>query len=130
MTTTATIEKLATLLAVHTDVSEGRRLALAAAIELGADDAGLTALCEARRTSRNRTIVLPAQRFEHLSRGRGWARKGKGDSAEWGTRVAGGYRVGPGHWVVGGNDGFTRKGEDTWTVKSLTVGTETWTIAS
>lgn len=124
-----TEEKLAALLTAHPDVPETRHRNLTAAIELGADDAALTALCEARRTSRKSTIVLPPQRLENLSRGRGWARKGRGQSAEWGERVDGGYRVGPGRWIVGGSDGFSRKGEDEWTVKNITVGAETWTIA-
>jgi hypothetical protein len=103
---------------------------LALAIERGATDAALEAICDARRTSTTDTIVLPVQRYENLSRGKGWCRKGRGASAVWGERDDGGYRVGPGRWTVGGNDGFSRKGEDEWTVKHVTVGTETWTVAS
>ncbi len=82
------------------------------------------------RVTRKPTIILPRQRLENLSRGRGWCRQGRGDKATWGEREDEGYRVGPGKWVVGGNDGFNRKGEDHWEVKHLTIGTETWTIAN
>jgi hypothetical protein len=111
-------------------INPTRRERLAQAIELGASDAALEKLCDAKRTSTTDTIVLPAHRYENLSRGKGWARKGRGDKAEWGERDDGGYRVGPGRWTVGGNDGFTRKGEDTWKVEHVTVGAETWTVAS
>lgn len=74
--------------------------------------------------------MLPPHRFESLSRGSGWCRKGKGDSATWGERTDGGYRVGPGRWIVGGNDGFRRKGSDEWTVEHVTVGGQIWTVAS
>jgi hypothetical protein len=80
--------------------------------------------------SRAHTILVPANRLENLSRGKGWARKGRGDRAEWGERADGGYRVGPGKWTVGGNDGFDRKREDVWDVEHVQVGAETWTIAS
>jgi hypothetical protein len=103
---------------------------LARAIELGASHDVIMAICDAGRTSTTDTIILPAHRFENLSRGRGWARKGRGDSAVWGERADGGYRVSPGKWVVGGNDGFSRKGEDAWTVTHIQVGSETWTVAS
>lgn len=111
-------------------IHEGRAKSLARAVELGADDATLKVLCDAMRVNRAPTIVLPAHRYEGLSRGRGWARKGRGDSAEWGERTDKGYRVGPGTWTVGGNDGFSRKGETRWTVKHVAVGAETWTVAS
>lgn len=112
------------------EMSSARLAMLEKAIALGAEDAVLEALVDARRTSACATIVLPAHRLENLSRGRGWVRKGKGNSADWGERVDGGYRVGPGRWTVGGNDGFHRKGEDMWEVKHLTVGPYTWTVAS
>lgn len=102
----------------------------ARALELNASNSALVALADADRTSMTDTIVLPAHRYEGLSRGRGWARKGKGTKAVWGERTDNGYRVGPGHWTVGGNDGYSRKGETTWDVKLVTVGTETWTVAS
>jgi hypothetical protein len=111
------------------EVSDVRRGTLSRAIELGADDTTLTTLRDAVRVSRKSTIVLPANRLEGLSRGRGWARKGKGASAVWGERVDGGYEVGPGRWNVGASDGFTRKKSNDWQVKNIAVGGETWTIA-
>lgn len=116
------------LCAGHT-VSDARRDTLARGIALGAAEGTLAALRDAGRVSRGNAIVLPAHRLEGLSRGKGWARKGRGNNVEWGDKTEGGYRVGPGHWVVGGNDGFSRKGETTWDVEHIQVGTETWTIA-
>ena len=120
---------LAALVDGH-EVTEDRRGSLMLAIRAGADAAALATIRDATRVSRKSTILLPCQRFENLSRGKGWARKGKGNSAEWGEREDGKYRVGAGRWTVGGNDGFSRKGEDTWDVENVTVGTETWTVAS
>lgn len=94
------------------------------------DDDTFRAISDALRCSRKETVTLPVHRFENLSRGRGWARKGRGDSAVWGERVDGGYRVGPGRWTVGGHDGFARKAEDSWTVKHVRVGDAVWTIAN
>lgn len=107
-----------------------RRESLAIAMEAGADAATLATLATALRCSRKSTIVLPAHRYEHLSRGRGWARKGTGNNAQWGERVANGYRVGPGRWVVGATDGFQRKASDAWVVTAVQVGGEVWTVAS
>lgn len=111
------------------EVSDKRREALEIASELGADDDTLIMLRDALRVNRSSTIVLPAHHYESLSRGRGWARKGKGSSTEWGERVGNGYKVGPGRWTVGGHDGFSRKWSDVWSVKHLKVGDQTWTIA-
>ena len=120
---------LETLIEGH-DVNDERQESLARAIELGASEAILVKLRDARRLARSVTITLPSHRYEQLSRGRGWARKGKGSSAEWGERTnGGGYRVGPGRWTVGANDGFNRKAEVPWIVKHVTVGSEIWTIA-
>lgn len=117
-------------LAMGAECTPARRESLRRAIEAGASDAVLGQLADAPRLSRKFTIVLPAHRFENLSRGKGWCRLGKGDSAAWGERVDNGYQVGPGRWTVGASDGFSRKGQDTYTVKHVTVGTETWTVAS
>lgn len=111
-------------------MNEKRWESLRLATEAGADVDILLEIASARRVSRKATIVLPAHRFEGLSRGRGWARLGRGNNVTWGEREDGGYRVGPGRWTVGGNDGFSRKGEDTWTVRNLQVGEQTWTVAS
>jgi hypothetical protein len=63
---------------------------------------------------------VPCHRFENLSRGRGWARLGSGKEAVWGERSNGGYRLRQeGRWVVGGHDGFSRKGETIWTVRRV-----------
>jgi hypothetical protein len=107
-----------------------RLATLGRAIELGADDATLIALRDATRVARKDTIVVPAHRYEGLSRGRGWARLGRGGDVRWGERVDGGYRVGPGRWSVGSTDGFFRKGADVWDCEHLRVGEETWTVAS
>lgn len=46
-------------------------------------------------------------------------------------RRDGGWRVStPGRWIVGGTDGFSRKGEVCWDVESVPIGDETWFIAS
>lgn len=112
----------------HT-VSDPRLDTLRRAVSIGADEHTLALIRGAVRVSKSATIVLPANKLEGCSRGRGWARKGKGNSAEWGERVDGGYRVGPGKWSVGATDGFSRKRSDEWVVRNIKVGTETWTIA-
>ena len=111
-------------------VTDERRENLARAAALGADRATLEALRDAARLKRAPYIVLPPHRFEGLSRGRGWARSGKGVAAQWGERVDSGYKVDPGRWCVGGSDGFQRKREDLWIVEHVQVGAETWTIAN
>lgn len=127
-TTTTPTDILTTLLAGH-EVSDRRRESLQFAIEAGVDQATLETLRDTLRLARKDTIVLPRQRFELMSRGRGWCRMGRGDSAVWGEREDGGYRVGPGRWTVGGHDGFQRKGQDEWRVRHIAVGTQTWTVA-
>lgn len=114
------------------EINDARRLLLAKAIALGADDAALTVLGKALRASVKTTILIPNHSLATLSRGRGWCRKGKGDSATWGERDEDGlgYRVGPGKWIVGGHDGFSRKRQEEWKVEHVTVGDETWTVAS
>lgn len=113
------------------EVKDSRKETLVRAIELGASDDVLETLRDALRIHRNsQTIVLPALRYEHLSRGRGWARKGRGREVTWGERVDGGYQVGPGRWTVGATDGFSRKDSCDWSVKHVQVGSETWTIAN
>lgn len=112
-----------------TEISASRLETLTLAHPL-VDDATFARLGNAMRVARRDTIILPAHRYESLSRGRGWARKGRGHSAQWGERTDKGYRVGPGRWTVGGSDGYSRKGEDTWTVEHVSVGSETWAVAS
>lgn len=96
---------------LDSDCSSARIESLQIAVELGADLATLAVLRDATRVNRQETIVLPMHRYEGLSRGKGWARKGKGSNAIWGEREENGYRVGAGRWIVGGNDGFSRKGK-------------------
>lgn len=110
------------------DISEARLGSLTIAHPI-VDDATFARLSNALRLERKDTIVLPAHRYESLSRGRGWARQSKGSGAVWGDRVDGGYRVGPGRWTVGATDGFSRKGSDDWTVSYIRVGEMTWTVA-
>ena len=113
------------------DVDDARRETLLIAIALGATDKILITIRDALRVFRGPTIVLPPSRYEHCSRGKGWARLGKGDNVTWGERAEkGGYCVGPGKWAVGSNDGYKRKDSVSWNVKHVAVGTETWTVAS
>lgn len=116
--------------AANSGVSETRRESLQLAIAAGADRATLDQLAEAVRLSRQSTIKLPRGKYEHCSRGKGWARKGRGADAEWGENTGSGYVVGPGRWTVGSNDGFNRKSSEQWDVVNVTVGTEIWTVAS
>ena len=106
-----------------------RRESLTIAHEAGVDDSTLGVLARTLRLSREDRITLPFHHYETLSRGKGWARKGSGKHVEWGERVKDGYCVGPGIWTIGGNDGFTRKGETEWVVKAVQVGAAIWTIA-
>lgn len=113
------------------DIREMRLATLRHAHSLGATMETLVTLRDARRVSQSDTITIPRNRLEGLSRGRGWARKGRGDSVEWGERTENGmYEVGPGEWTVGGSDGFRRKDSDTWIVEHVQVGDQTWTIAN
>lgn len=127
MTNTETVTERIARLKLE-DVGETRLALLTEAHSL-VDDATFARISDAMRVAKGATVVLPAHKYEGLSRGRGWARQGRGDRAVWGERVSGGYRVGVGHWVVGGNDGFKRNGETEWDVSHVTVGTETWTVA-
>jgi hypothetical protein len=113
-------------------LSDRRRESLRRAVGLGVTDEVLRLLIEAVKLNQGPTIKLPAEHYESLSRGRGWCRfgKGRGDT-QWGERESGGYRVGKaGRWYVGASDGFSRRSETPWDVDHLTVGSETWTVAS
>jgi hypothetical protein len=129
MDTTDTTTNVLATICEGKEISDSRRASLARAVELGADQATLVRLVDAIRLNKGPTIALPAHRYEGLSRGRGWCRQGRGANAVWGERTDSGYRVGPGRWVVGGCDGFSRKKEDHWHVEHVQVGPETWTIA-
>lgn len=93
------------------------------------DDKVFKQIAKASVVSQELTITIPPGRYDHCSRGKGWVRKGKGDNAEWGESVRGGYVIGPGTWTQGSSDGFNRKEQKTWTVKHIKVGNETWTLA-
>ncbi len=129
-TTTTLLERLHGL-GYLGDVSPNRRVSLEIATAAGVDDTTLITLATASRLARRTTLDLPAGKYDHCSRGKGWARQGRGDTAAWGERQDNGtYRVGPGRWVVGSSDGFNRKDRVNWTVTAVRVGTETWTIAN
>jgi hypothetical protein len=117
-------------LCANREVSTKRQESLALAIAAGAPLSVLETLRDANRLAKSLTVVLPALRYESLSRGRGWARKGRGTAVTWGEHVEDGYQVGPGSWEVGATDGFSRKDKRTWTVKHVRVGDQTWTIAN
>jgi hypothetical protein len=103
---------------------------LTEAHDAGVDDATFAVLSDSLRVSRQSTITLPTHRLESMSRGRGWARLGQGSSVVWGERSEKGYSVGAGRWVVGGSDGYSRKGEDTWQVAEVKVGNQMWLVAN
>lgn len=88
----------------------------------GATPSQLKKIIEANRTSmQDRGIVVPVGRFENLSRGKGWCRQGKGNSAVWADRDdKGGFVLSsPGNWTVGSNDGFSRKDTVEWSVEKI-----------
>ena len=129
--TTITAETLAeriARLAPGEDCTE-RMDILADAADAGVSDKDLALMAKAPRIAEGDEITLPRHKLENLSRGKGWARCGSGRSAEWGKRCADGYRVGPGYWVVGGSDGYARKGEITWDVSHIRAGGKVWTVA-
>ena len=133
MTTTTSAQntdRVDTLIAAASKpVSPARRESLIAAAELGADDATLALLIRATRLARTYSIVLPAGRYAGLSRSRGWCRQGTGERAAWGTKDPKGWRVGVGAWTVYSSDGFRREERTAWSVRHVTVGSATWTIA-
>jgi hypothetical protein len=116
------IDALVDAFGVH-EIRDARRASLRIAISAGADRAALRLLAEAARLSRSALVKLPQGRFADLSRGKGWCRRSDGTFAN-------DYRVGPGRWTVGSTDGFRRKDRVTWDVSHVTVGRETWTVAS
>ena len=76
------------------------------------------------------SVILPPNRLESLSKGKGWARLGKFDPVIWGVRCEGGYRVSrPGMWIVGGDDGFGRKREEGYKVARVKIGDLFWVVA-
>lgn len=128
-TTIETMEQRAARVAPGEQLPESLVDLYRAAHEAGVSDEVFGRIVRAMRVARGESVVLPAGKYEGLSRGRGWARQGHGSSAVWGERESTGYRVGAGRWSVGSTDGFKRKDEVLWTVSHVTVGAETWTIA-
>lgn len=73
-----------------------------------------------RVSQKDRGILLPAGTFENLSRGKGWCRLGRGSNVTWADRVDGAYLANSaGTWVVGSNDGFSRKDQVEWKVMKI-----------
>ena len=108
-----------------------RDAAIAVAKSLGIDEAvAVFESADAVGVQGELSVVLPPNRLESLSKGRGWARLGKYDDATWGVKCEGGYRVNrPGAWVVGGDDGFGRKREDAYKVARVKIGDLFWIVA-
>ena len=102
---------------------------LADAHALACSDDAFRKIADAHYVGQGLTVELPLGKYEHLSRGRGWARKGRGDRVAWGERTRDGYTVGPGRWTVGSTDGFSRKSSVDWWVEHVQVGAQTWTLA-
>jgi hypothetical protein len=104
-----------------TDISPTRAAVVVRAAAAGATPLQLKRIADACRTSEQASgILLPAGRYEGLSRGRGWARRGTGSDVEWGTREDGGYRVATeGTWTIGSTDGFSRKDATQWKVSRV-----------
>lgn len=112
---------------IGSNVSDARVITLIRAAVTGLTPAQLKTIASAARVAKGDTIVLPTGKYDHLSRGKGWCRRGKGDSATWGQSVnGGGWKVGPGKWTVGSSDGFSRKEQVEWDVKNVGG----WTIAN
>ena len=120
-------ERIARIVARPTP--EGERELLADAHALECSDEAFRKIADAHYVGQGPTVELPLGKFERLSRGRGWARKGQGDRVAWGERTRDGYTVGPGRWTVGSTDGFSRKSSVDWWVEHVQVGTQTWTLA-
>ena len=108
-----------------------RDAAIAVAKSIGNDDAvAVFESAAAVGVQGELSVVLPPNRLESLSKGRGWARLGKFDDATWGVKCEGGYRVNrPGMWAVGGDDGFGRKREDIYKVARVKIRDLFWIVA-
>ena len=93
---------------------------LAIAAANGASIADLARIAAAPYASIGDTVAV-ATRFGHLSRGKAWARQGKGSKVTWAKKSGGTVYLTPGIWTVGSDDGFGRKEASEWTV-SLVAG--------
>lgn len=106
-----------------------------AAKAAGATQEQLEALAAAEVAAEGTEVILPPNRLENLSRGRGWCgylgRRTKGQFEGFADVVDGGYAVDrEGRWRVGATDGFSRKKATDYVVSRLQVGGKTFTIAS
>lgn len=106
-----------------------------AAKAAGATEEQLSELQAATYVAEGTEVILPANRLENLSRGRGWCgylgRRTKGQFDGFADAVDGGYEADrEGRWRVGATDGFSRKRSEDYIVKRIVVGDRTFTIAS
>jgi hypothetical protein len=112
-----------------TDISEKRMGRLEVAHASSVSDETFTRLANASRVGSTDGIILPGGRYHHCSRAKGWARLGRGDSAQWGESRPGGWRVTlTGQWTVQSSDGFSRNEKDSFLVEKIKVGHEEWFI--
>lgn len=104
------------------DRTDPRRRAgmLAIASANGATIAELARIAAAPYASVGDTVAV-GTRFGHLSRGKVWARQGKGAAVVWAKKSGGTVHLTPGNWTVGSDDGYKRKERVGWTV-SLVAG--------
>lgn len=113
-------EAAALVVAFTSETLSARRLKMMINAAADLTPAQLKSIAEAHRVSSTDGIALPPGRFENCSRGKGWCRQGNGSDATWGERVSGGYKVcSEGKWIVGSNDGFSRKDSVSWTVQKI-----------
>lgn len=126
----ATSDRASEVLARYPDAAPPRRESIRIAAELGADDETIEKIAEATLVGKLGYVTI-AGRYLHLSRGRGWARLGRGNDAIWGERREKGFRLrDPGTWIVYTTDGFKREDRETWIVEKINVGSQTWMVAS
>lgn len=112
--------------------TERRMKSLTIAHGIGVSDDTFRAIADACRLGRGEFVRVPAGRYDHLSRGRGWCRGYTGEYA--GTfaekHSSGDYTIrGTGKWIVGSTDGFSREKRVTYRVRRIAVGDQTWIIA-
>lgn len=123
-------DRVAEVLARYPDATDKRRESIRIAVELGADDDTIAKIAEAGRVGRLGYVTIPG-RYLHLSRGKGWARLGRGSNAVWGEQRSDGFRLREaGQWVIYTSDGFKREDRETWDVEMIHVGPQIWAVAS
>ena len=99
------------------DRTDPRRRAgiLAIAAANGATLAELARIAAAPYAAVGDTVAV-GTRYGHLSRGKAWARQGKGAAVVWAKKSGGTVHLTPGNWTVGSDDGFKRKERVEWNV--------------